>query len=190
MEHGDSDMDAFETDVTCLLVRRSARSRAAETVLKLFVSAVFLLVATDASEGADLKVISGMHGGRLPATISGLPPDHPVGTNATVALLSFKRALNLHEPYLSTFIVDYLPGGSAVLHRSPTAGYVLVHVLSGEIRAQAWEAGMGTYRSGQTWVEPAIANDIITKNASAIEPARALVVMITNETRVLTSEDH
>src|SRR5258706_9748588 len=36
-------------------------------------------------------------------------------------------------------------GCSAVLHRSPSAGYVLVHVLSGTIR----EAGMGTYRSGQ-----------------------------------------
>ena len=23
--------------------------------------------------------------------------------------------------------------------------------------AQAWEAGMGTYRYGQTWVEPAVA---------------------------------
>jgi hypothetical protein len=40
---------------------------------------------------------------------------------------------------------------------------------------------MGTYRSGQTWVEPAVANDITTKNASAVEPARALVVLITNE---------
>ena len=33
--------------------------------------------------------------------------------------------------------------------------------------------GQGTYRSGQTWVEPAVANEITTKNASAVEPARA-----------------
>ena len=34
-------------------------------------------------------------------------------------------------------IVACAPGGSAVLHRSPTSSYVLVHVLSGVIRAQA-----------------------------------------------------
>ena len=76
-------------------------------------------------------------------------------------------------------------GCSAVLHRSPSAGYVLVHVLSGTIR----EAGMGTYRSGQTWVEPAVASGITTKNASAVEPARALVVLITNETSSLEPKD-
>ena len=41
---------------------------------------------------------------------------------------------------------------------------------------------MGTYRSGQTWVEPAFANNIASENASMVEPARALVVLITNDT--------
>jgi quercetin dioxygenase-like cupin family protein len=123
-----------------------------------------------------------MHDGDSAAVISKLLPDHPVGTKAIVTLVSLERVLHLDDPFLSTFVVDYLPGGSAVLHRSPTAGYVVVHVLSGAIRAQAWEAGMGTYRAGQTWIEPAVANDITTKNASAAEPARALVVVIANET--------
>ena len=48
---------------------------------------------------------------------------------------------------------------------------------------------MGTYRSGQTWAEPAVANDITTKNASAVEPARALVVLTTNETNPLEPKD-
>jgi quercetin dioxygenase-like cupin family protein len=165
----------------CLQVRRSARARAAMTMRTLLVSTVGLLVTTGLSSAADPDIISGMRDGDLAAIISELPPDHPVGAKATVALVSLKRALHLDEPFLSTFIIDFLPGGSAVLHRSPTAGYVLVHVLSGTIRAQAWEAGMGTYRSGQTWVEPAFANQITAKNASAVEPARALVVLITNE---------
>lgn len=160
------------------------------TVRTLLFSAVSLLVATRVSSASDPNIISGMHGGDLATIISELPPDHPVGTKATVAFVSFKRALHLDEPFLSTFIVDYLPGGSAVPHRSPTTGYVLVHVLSGTIRAQAWEAGMGTYRSGQIWVEPAVANDITTKNASAVEPARALVVLMTNEASSLESEGH
>ena len=49
---------------------------------------------------------------------------------------------------------------------------------------------MGVYLSGQTWVEPAFASDIATKNASAVEPARALVVLITNETTSLEPKDH
>ena len=174
----------------CLEVRRSARARAGVTIRTLLVSALSLLVTIGVSSAANPGIISGMRDGDSTAIISELPPDHPVGTKATVTLVSLKRALHPHEPILSTFIVDYLPGGSAVLHRSPSAGYVLVHVLSGTIRAQAWEAGMGTYRSGQTWVEPAVANEITTKNASAVEPARALVVLITNETTSLEPKDH
>jgi quercetin dioxygenase-like cupin family protein len=165
----------------CLEVRRTTRARAAGTMRTLLVSALSLLVTIGVSSAADPDIISGMHDGDLAAIISELPPDHPVGTKATVTLVSLKRALHLDEPFLSTFIVDYLAGGAAVLHRSPTAGYVLVHVLSGTIRAQAWEAGMGTYRSGQTWVEPAVASDI-TAN-------RTLVVLITNETSSLEPED-
>jgi quercetin dioxygenase-like cupin family protein len=175
----------------CLEVRRSASVRVAAVTMRiLLVSAVSLLVTIGASSAADPGIIDGTHDGDSDAIISELPPDHPVGTKATVTLISLKRALRPDELFLSTFIVDYLPGGSAVLHRSSSAGYVLVHVLSGTIRAQAWDAGMGTYRSGQTWVEPAVANQITTKNASAVEPARALVVLITNDTTSLQPKDH
>jgi quercetin dioxygenase-like cupin family protein len=185
----EGNVEVDETIDTCLRERRSARARAAATMRTLLVSAASLVVTTGVSSAADPDIISGMHDGNLATIISELPPDHPVGTNATVTIVSLTRALHLDEPYISTFIVDYLPGGSAILHRSPTVGYVLVHVLSGTIRAQAWEAGMGTYRSGQTWIEPAFANDITTKNASAVEPARALVVLITNETSSLEPKD-
>ena len=105
----------------CLEVRRSARTRAAVTMRILLVSAVSLLVTTGVSSAADPDIISGMHDGDLAAIISELPADHPVGTKATVTLVSLKRALHRDEPFLSTFIVDYLPGGSAVLHRSPAS---------------------------------------------------------------------
>jgi quercetin dioxygenase-like cupin family protein len=148
----------------------------------LLITAAGLLVMTGISRAADPDTIVGTLNGDLAAVASRLPADHPVGSNASVTLLSLNRAFGLNEPILSTFIVNYAPGGSAVLHRLPTSGYVLVHVLAGAIRAQAWEAGMGVYRSGQTWVEPAIASNITTKNASTIEPARVLVVVVTNDT--------
>jgi quercetin dioxygenase-like cupin family protein len=118
------------------------------------------------------------------AALALLPADHPIGTNAAVKLVSLKRVANVRDLTISTFIVDYRPGGSAVLHRLPSLGYVLVHVLSGSIRAQAWSAGVGTYHVGETWVEPAFANNITSKNASTTEYARALVILLTSDAEV------
>jgi hypothetical protein len=53
-------------------------------------------------------------------------------------------------------------------------------VLSGAIQAQAWSAGLGTYRKGQSWVFPAFADNITGKNASTDKPARALIVLVTS----------
>ena len=99
----------------------------------------------------------------LPATSTGAPLDVATG---------------LHEPTLSTFTVELAPGGSAILHRTPSSGYVVVHVLSGAIHAQAWRAGLGDYHAGETWLEPAFAHDITAANASATEPARVFVVVV------------
>jgi quercetin dioxygenase-like cupin family protein len=155
----------------------------------LLVALTSLLVMTGASCAAQGDTLVRAQDGNLASAASPPPADHPVGTNASVSLVSLKRARGLSQPIFSTYIVAYAPGGSAVLHRSPTSGYVLVHVLSGAIRAQAWEAGMGVYLTGETWVEPAFASDITTKNASADEPARALVVLITNDTDASERED-
>lgn len=148
---------------------------------RVLLTAASLLALTRMSAAADPDIIATTHDGDLAAIRSLLPADHPEGTQATVTLVSLKRAPNLHEPMLSTFLIDYAPGGSAVLHSAPASGYVLVHVLSGAIRARAWGAGVGTYRVGQTWVEPAFADDITSKNASNDEPARALVVLVTRD---------
>jgi quercetin dioxygenase-like cupin family protein len=145
------------------------------------IAATSLLLMAGISGAASPNIAAGTHSGDLAAIMSLLPADHPEGTKATVNLVSLKRAQYLHEPILATFIVDYAPGGSAVLHRSPAAGYVLVHVLSGAIQAQAWDAGMGVYHTGETWVEPAFADNITSKNASAAEPAQALVILVTSD---------
>lgn len=110
-----------------------------------------------------------------------LAPDLPLGTSATVTPISPRWASGLHDLTLSAFVVDYAPGGSAVLHRSPSSGYVLMYVLSGTIESFAWHARVGTYRAGETWTEPAFAHSIATVNASTRESARALVVVATGD---------
>jgi quercetin dioxygenase-like cupin family protein len=104
--------------------------------------------------------------------------DHPTAARPIITRVTSDRATNLQDPMLSAFLVDYPPGGSVVLHRMPSSGYVLVHVLSGTIHASAWHAGVGTYRAGQTWVEPAFAYSIVAKNPSPDESARTLVVLV------------
>jgi len=147
---------------------------------RALLTAASLLGLTGVSAAADPVTIAGTNDRDLAAIRSLLPADHPEGVKPTVTLVSLKRTPYLHDPRLATFIVDYQPGGSAVLQRTPTSGYVVVHVLSGAIRAQAWGAGLGTYREGQSWVLPAFAYNITSKNASTDKPARALVLLVTS----------
>ena len=115
-----------------------------------------------------------------------LPADHPIGLGTVITPVSVERAKNLNDATLSTFLVDYPPGASAMLHRMPSPGYVLVHVLSGTIRASAWHACVGIYHTGETWVEPAFAYSIATANSSDQQSARALVILVTPDTRTQT----
>jgi quercetin dioxygenase-like cupin family protein len=149
-------------------------------VCGLLVTTVCILFATG-PRAADPDTIAVARDGGPIAINAATSREYPVGTDATISHVSSRRALRLHEPTLTMFLVDNLPGGSVLLHRTPAAGYVVVHVLSGAIKAQAWQAGMGTYHAGQTWVEPAIANDIRTRNASSVDPARAFVVLVIND---------
>jgi quercetin dioxygenase-like cupin family protein len=143
-------------------------------------AALVLLAVMVSSSAASTDLIISKDGPDLSASLPLISTDHPGGCRATVTLVSVKRAKNLDEPTLSTFVVDYAPGASATLHRTPSSGYVLVYVLSGTIHAFAWKAGVGTYRTGETWVESALANDIATENASSRESARALVILVTS----------
>ena len=143
--------------------------------------AASLLLMIGVAHAADPDILGSTHDAGLAADISRLPPDHPKGIDSKVTLVSLKQMRYLNGPILAAFIVDYAPGGSATLHRSPAPGYVLVHVLSGAIRAKAWQAGLGTYRVGQTWIMPAFAHDITAVNASSTDPASTLVIELTRE---------
>jgi hypothetical protein len=141
----------------------------------LVVASAFWTVAVAHSAAGNVDRLS------QPDTELGLPPaDHPAGPGAIITPIKTTRAVGLHDPTISTVVVDYPPEGSAVLHRMPSSGYVLVYVLSGTIRAFAWHAGVGTYRAGEMWAEPAFAYDIIAKNPSPDESARTLVVLVTD----------
>jgi quercetin dioxygenase-like cupin family protein len=157
-----------------------ARCMHAEGIIRrLLVVAISLLAMTATSRAAPRDVTMSGAARPLGAVMPSLIADHPPGNGVTVTLESSVRAPGLHDPTLSAFTVDLAPGGSAILHGTPSSfGYVLVHILSGAIHARAWNAGVGNYRAGETWVEPAFAYDITAENVSATEPARAFVVVV------------
>jgi quercetin dioxygenase-like cupin family protein len=154
----------------------AAMSLRAIVTMRGLITVIAMLAASSAPAAAYDHAIE--VGADASAALALLPADHPKGTDAAVRLVSIKPAGNLQNPMISIFVVDYRPGGSAVLHRNPSPGYVLVHILSGSIQAQAWSAVVGTYRTGETWVEPAFANNITSKNASTTEPARTLIILV------------
>ncbi len=140
------------------------------------ITALGLLAMTTLSSAETVCSVANIGEAVLPTAFA---DNRPAGIGATVTAVSGPRPLHLRAAALSTFIVEYAPGGSAVLHRAPAAGYVIVYVLSGSIQASAWNANVGVYRAGKTWVVPAFAYNITTKNANSDEPARALVVLAT-----------
>ena len=144
------------------------------TILVAAASAFGTIAMSDGAAGATVDRLS-----QLDSALCLRTADHPAEPRAIRTRVNTERATGLDDPTLSTFLVDYPPGASALLHRKPSSGYVLVYVLSGTISATAWGAGIGIYRAGEMWVEPAFAYEISAKNPSANESARTLVVVVT-----------
>jgi hypothetical protein len=80
------------------------------------------LALTGISLAGSPDTISSSHDGDLASIRSLVPADHPEGNKAKVTLISVKRMETLHDSILSTFIVDYAPGGSAILHHKSAPG--------------------------------------------------------------------
>ncbi|MBK5418429.1 cupin domain-containing protein [Pseudomonas sp. TH31] len=72
--------------------------------------------------------------------------------------------------------VDYKPGQSSIAHKHD--GTAMAYVLSGQITSQVKGQTAITYKAGEYWYEPAGSEHLISKNASATQPAKLLVFMV------------
>ena len=72
--------------------------------------------------------------------------------------------------------VDYEPGQSSIAHKHQ--GTAMAYVLSGEITSQVKGENAITYKAGEYWYEPAGSEHLVSKNASATQPAKLLVFMV------------
>jgi quercetin dioxygenase-like cupin family protein len=75
--------------------------------------------------------------------------------------------------------VNYAPGQVSVAHYHP--GSVFAYVLEGEVISQLEGQPPKKYKAGDSWYEPPRAKHLISKNASATQPAKLLVWLLLGE---------
>jgi quercetin dioxygenase-like cupin family protein len=114
---------------------------------------------------------------RAPPVLFSAPLADAPGKNLVVVELSF--APNSAPP--ST--LEHHPRG----HRHP--GSVYVYVTRGTVRLGVEGQPVQEVETGGSFFEPVGAHHIITENASATEPARAIAVMIVPEGEPLVTPD-
>ena len=81
--------------------------------------------------------------------------------------------------------VDYPPGGSTPPHEHP--GYTYAYVLQGAVVSQLDGQKPATYKAGEMWTEKPDEHHMVSKNASASEPARLLVFFLAPHGTPLTT---
>jgi quercetin dioxygenase-like cupin family protein len=86
---------------------------------------------------------------------------------------------------ITIITVDYPPGGSTPPHEHP--GYTYAYVLQGAVVSQLDGQKPATYKAGQMWTETPHEHHMVSKNATASEPARLLVFFLAPHGAPLTT---
>jgi quercetin dioxygenase-like cupin family protein len=86
---------------------------------------------------------------------------------------------NVAGKTFTSAIVDFPPGARAVPHRHGEA-FVYAYVLEGSVRSTLDDNPVDTYRAGENWVEQPGAHHVLTENPSTTDPAKLLVVFVSN----------
>jgi quercetin dioxygenase-like cupin family protein len=101
----------------------------------------------------------------------------------------FETALpNVEGKTFTSTIVAFPPGARAAPHRHGEA-FVYAYVLDGTVASKLDGAPRRTYHQGENWVEQPGAHHVLTENTSRTEPAKLLVVFISNTGDKLKIDD-
>ena len=111
----------------------------------------------------------------LALTVSATAIAHE-GPSEKVTVLQDEALKNVPGKKAMMIEVDYKPGQSSIAHKHE--GTAMAYVLSGSITSQVKGEKAITYKAGQYWYEPAGSEHLISKNASATNPAKLLVFMV------------
>ncbi|WP_434604846.1 cupin domain-containing protein [Pseudomonas sp. Z4-7] len=111
----------------------------------------------------------------------GLLPVAPLYAHETapaekIQVLQEKLLKNLPDKKAMMLAVDYAPGQSSIAHKHD--GTAMAYVLEGAITSQVKGEPAITYKAGEFWYEAAGSEHLVSKNASATQPAKLLVFMV------------
>ncbi|MFI7133378.1 cupin domain-containing protein [Nonomuraea sp. NPDC050153] len=99
--------------------------------------------------------------------------------NETLTPLVEQALPNVKGKTFTSAIASFPPGARAVPHRHGQA-FVYAYVLEGTMRSQISGEPARTYRQGEGWVEPPGAHHVLSENTSQTEPAKLLVIFISD----------
>lgn len=83
--------------------------------------------------------------------------------------------------------VSLTPG--QVGHAHHHGGFLVAYMLKGTVVSQVEGEPEHTYHVGESWIENPGAHHVVSRNASATEPAEFLVVFVAPKGTVLTTPD-
>jgi quercetin dioxygenase-like cupin family protein len=92
-----------------------------------------------------------------------------------------EKMANVPGKTMTVVTVDYEPGGGSAPHRHPASGMVFAYVISGAVRSQLEGGAAKVYRAGESWSEPPNAHHVVSENASTVEPAQLLAVIVADD---------
>lgn len=85
---------------------------------------------------------------------------------------------NLPGKSLTAVVVDYPPGAASSPHRHAPSAFIYAYVLSGTIESQVDDGPVRVLHAGQSFYETPGSRHSVSRNASAGESAKMLVVFI------------
>ena len=103
----------------------------------------------------------------------------PVYHQETLKVLQEHALANVPGKKTIMLTVDYAPGQATVPHSH--TGTAVAYVLEGEITSRVNDEKAITYKTGDSFYEPAGSRHFESSNASQTRPARLLVVMVLDD---------
>jgi len=124
-----------------------------------------------------------------PAALAGALLASPALAASAVAPVLAHDLPNAPGMRMTALTVSYGPGEASGSHRHAEHGFLIAYVLKGAIRSQVEGEPEKTYTAGQSWTEGPGAHHLVSRNASATEPASMLVVFVAPAGETLTIPD-
>ncbi|BBH33027.1 cupin domain-containing protein [Pseudomonas bijieensis] len=104
---------------------------------------------------------------------------HEAAPSEKVQVLQEQMLKNVPGKKAMMLTVNYAPGQASIAHKHE--GTAMAYVLEGAITSQVKGESATTYKAGEFWYEAAGSEHLVSKNASATEPAKLLVFMVMGE---------